>query len=114
MKFAFYREQKHPHSHLDRFPFSNDGELFLYSYTIDRDLLNRLRSLLSSHISLFSHPGRSLQESFSLLLDKVNASLRLPDFREHLHGKEHFMVMVTRSRELHFSLLGQLTVGYVE
>ena len=73
MRFAFYRQQKHITAHLDRFAFSSDGEIFLYSYTTSKELLDQMRSFLSSNVSLFSHPGRSLHESFSCMLDKLNA-----------------------------------------
>ncbi|MFO0764060.1 MAG: hypothetical protein U0518_04370 [Candidatus Gracilibacteria bacterium] len=113
MRFAFYRQQKHITAHLDRFAFSSDGEIFLYSYTTSKELLDQMRSFLSSNVSLFSHPGRSLHESFSCMLDKLNAGLKLPDFRLHLTGQQHFLIYVHRGNEIHFSVMGTIYASYL-
>ncbi len=113
MRFAFYRQQKHITAHLDRFAFSSDGEIFLYSYTTSKELLDQMRSFLSSNVSLFSHPGRSLHESLSCMLDKLNAWLKLPDFRSHLTGQQHFLIYVHRGNEIHFSIMGTIYASYL-
>ena len=113
MRFAFYRQQKHITAHLDRFAFSSDGEIFLYSYTTSKELLDQMRSFLSSNVSLFSHPGRSLHESLSCMLDKLNAWLKLPDFRSHLTGQQHFLIYVHRWNEIHFSIMGTIYASYL-
>jgi hypothetical protein len=47
------------------------------------------------------------------MLDKLNAWLKLPDFRSHLTGQQHFLIYVHRGNEIHFSIMGTIYASYL-